>query len=95
MVFIGSTRAQQEETETLFNKTLILKTRVRQLFVCPQGSYTAKLTLAELADTKSRSCEEKKIKSWLGGQWSNEQDTGGCKFTAEAAQVEIIYSKLT
>lgn len=92
-VFISSTRAQREESETQFNKTLILKTRIHQLCVCPHGGYTAKLTLAELADTK-RSCEETK-KSWLAGQWSNEQDTGGCKFTAEEAQVEIIYSKLS
>ena len=59
-VFISSTRARQEETETQFNKTLILKTRIHQLFVCPYGGYTAKLTLVELADTKSSSCEEKK-----------------------------------
>lgn len=93
-VFISSTRAQQEQTETWFNKTLILKTRTYQLFVCPLWGYTAKLTLADLADTKSRRCEGKK-KSWLAGQWSNKQDTGGRKFTAEEAQVEIIYSKLS
>lgn len=64
-----------------------------QLSVCPHRVYTAKLTLAKLADTKSKDCEEKK--SWLAGQWSNEQDTGGCKFTGEETQGKIIYSKLS
>lgn len=60
-VFISSTRAQQEPTETWFNKTLILKTRIYQRFVCPLWGYTAKLTLADQADTKGRTCEGKKI----------------------------------
>lgn len=94
-VFIRSTRAWQEDTKTQFNKVFILKTRMHLLFVCPHGGYTAKLTLAEIADTKSRSSEGRKKVSWLGGQWSNEQDTRGWKFTAEEAQVEIIYSKLS
>lgn len=70
-VFISSTRAQREESETQFNKTLILKTRIHQLCVCPHGGYTAKLTLAELADTK-RSCEEtkKNLISWAMIQWA-------------------------
>lgn len=59
-VLISSIRAQQEQTETRFNKTLLLKTRTHQVFACPLWGYTAKLTLADLADTKSRSCEGKK-----------------------------------
>lgn len=60
-VFISSTRAKQEETKAQFNKALILKTRVHQLSVRPHGGCTAKLTLAELADTKSKSWEEKSL----------------------------------
>lgn len=34
-VLISNIRAQQEETETWFNITLLLKTRTHQVFVCP------------------------------------------------------------
>lgn len=69
-VFISSTRAQQEETKVQFNKTLILKTRVHQLSVRPHGGCTANLTLAELADTKSKTWEEKVLISWAMIQWA-------------------------